>query len=108
MIDFKMLSLSMACILRHIITGNPKQIMLDGKAIKSTDPIKAIEKMMNIVTAYTDTGIAIGQKTVDSKSNEIPEVRELIEMLDIEGKVLTMDAMHCQKETVEKIISNYN
>ena len=106
MIDSKMLSLSIACILRHIITANPEQIMLDGKAIKSTDAMKAIEKMMNIVTAYTDTGIAIGQKTVDSKSNEIPAVKELIEMLDIEGKVLTMDAMHCQKETVEKIIDN--
>ena len=106
MIDSKMLSLSIACILRHIITATPEQIMLDGKAIRSTDAIKVIEKMMNIVTAYTDTGIAIGQKTVDSKSNEIPAVRELIEMLDIEGKVLTMDAMHCQKETVEKIIDN--
>ena len=104
MIDSKMLSLSIACILRHIITAKPEQIMLDGKAIRATDAIKSIEKMMNIVTAYTDTGIAIGQKTVDSKSNEIPAVRELIEMLDIEGKVLTMDAMHCQKETVEKII----
>ena len=93
-------------MLRHIITATPEQIMLNGKAIRSTDAIKAIEKMMNIVTAYTDTGIAIGQKTVDSKSNEIPAVRELIEMLDIEGKVLTMDAMHCQKETVEKIIDN--
>ena len=106
MIDSKMLSLSIACILRHIITAKPEQIMLDGKAIRATDVIKSIEKMMNIVTAYTDTGIAIGQKTVDSKSNEIPAVRELIEMLDIEGKVLTMDAMHCQKETVEKIIDN--
>ena len=104
MIDSKMLSLSIAFILRHIITAKPEQIMLDGKAIRATDAIKSIEKMMNIVTAYTDTGIAIGQKTVDSKSNEIPAVRELIEMLDIEGKVLTMDAMHCQKETVEKII----
>lgn len=106
MIDSKMLSLSMVCILRNIITKNHEQIMLDGKAIKSTDAIKAIEKMMNIVTAYTDTGISIGQKTVDSKSNEIPAVRELIEMLDIEGKVLTMDAMYCQKETIEKIIDN--
>lgn len=37
MIDSKIPSLSIACILRHIITGNPEQIMLDGKAIKSTD-----------------------------------------------------------------------
>lgn len=106
MVDSKMLGLSITCILRHIISSDHEQIMLDGKAIRSTDAIKAIEKMMNIVTAYTDTGVSIGQKTVDSKSNEIPAVRELIEMLDIEGKVLTMDAMHCQKETVEKIIDN--
>ena len=106
MIDSKMLGLSITCILRHIISSDHEQIMLDEKAIRSTDAIKAIEKMMNIVTAYTDTGVSIGQRTVDSKSNEIPAVRELIEMLDIEGKVLTMDAMHCQKETVEKIIDN--
>ena len=69
--------------------------MLDGKAIKSKDAIKNIEKMMNIVTAYTDTGISLGQVTVDSKSNEIPAVKELIDMLDIQGIVLTIDAMHC-------------
>ena len=80
--------------------------MIDGKAIKSTDAIKTIETMMNIVTAYTDTGIALGQITVDSKSNEIPAVRELIELLNIEGMVVTADAMHCQKETAEIIIKN--
>lgn len=69
--------------------------MLDGKAIKSKDAINNIEKMMNIVTAYTDTGISLGQVTVDSKSNEIPAVKELIDMLDIQGIVLTIDAMHC-------------
>ena len=62
--------------------------------------------MMTIVTAYTDTGISLGQVTVDDKSNEIPAVRELIDMLDIKDAVLTMDAMHCQKDTVEKIIDN--
>ena len=80
--------------------------MLDGKAIKSTEAIRTIETMMNIVTAYTDTGIALGQKIVDSKSNEIPAVKELIEMLNIEGMVITADAMHCQKETAEIIIKN--
>ena len=80
--------------------------MLDVKAIRATDKIKSIEKMMNIVTAYTDTGMSLGQVTVDNKSNEIPAVRELMDMLDIKGSVLTMDAMHCQKETVAKIIEN--
>lgn len=106
MISPKWLSLSIVCILNTLIKDKSKQIMLDGKAIKSTDAIKTIETMMNIVTAYTDTGISLGQITVDSKSNEIPAVRELIEMLNVEGMVVTADAMHCQKETAETIIKN--
>lgn len=102
----KWLSLSIVCILNTLIKEKAEQIMFDGKAIKSTDAIKAIETMMNIVTAYTNTGISLGQKTVDSKSNEIPAVRELIEMLNIEGLVVTADAMHCQKETAKVIIDN--
>ncbi len=105
-INPKWLSLSIVCILNTLIKSNPSQIMLDGKVIKSTDAIRTIETMMNIVTAYTDTGICLGQKTVSSKSNEIPAVRELIEMLNIEGLVVTADAMHCQKETAETIIKN--
>lgn len=106
MISPKWLSLSIVCILKSLIKEKHEQIMIDGKAIKSTDAIKTIESMMNIVTAYTDTGISLGQMTVGNKSNEIPAVRELIEMLDIEGKIITADAMHCQKETAEKIIEN--
>ena len=62
--------------------------------------------MMNIVTAYTDTGISLIQKTVDKKTNEIPAVKELIEMLDVKGSIITADAMHCQKETAETIVNN--
>ncbi len=102
----KWLSLSIVCILNTLIKNKPKQIMLDGKVIKSTDAIKTIKTMMNIVTAYTDTGISLGQITVDSKSNEIPAVRDLVEMLNIEGMVVTADAMHCQKETAEIIMKN--
>ena len=61
---------------------------------------------MNIVTAYTDTGISLIQKTVDKKTNEIPAVKELIEMLDVKGSIITADAMHCQKETAETIVNN--
>ena len=100
----KYLGLSIVCILNTLIKEKPEQIMFDGKVIKATDSIKSIEKMMNIVTAYTDTGIAIGQKTVDSKSNEIPAVQELIDMIDVKGLVITADAMHCQKKTAEKIV----
>lgn len=106
MINPKWLGLSIVCILKNIINKKHRQIMLDGKAIKATDAINTIEKMMNIVTAYTDTGISLAQITVDSKSNEIPAVRDLIEMLDVEGIIITADAQHCQKETAELIVKN--
>lgn len=106
LINPKMLSLSIVCILKNLIKNKETQIMLDGKAIKSTDAIKTIETMMNIVTAYTNTGISLGQIVVDSKSNEIPAVRELVELLDVEGTIITADAMHCQKETAEAIIKD--
>ena len=106
MIDPKWLSLSIVGIVQSLIKEKHTQIMLDGKAIKSTDAIKSIGKMMNIVTAYTNTGISLLQKTVDNKTNEIPAVKELIDMLDVKGMIITADAMHCQKETAEKIVNN--
>ena len=106
MIDPKWLELSIVGIVQSLIKEKHTQIMIDGKAIKSTDAIKSIEKMMNIVTAYTNTGISLLQKTVDNKTNEIPAVKELIDMLDVKGMIITVDAMHCQKETAEKIVNN--
>lgn len=106
MIDPKWLGLSIVGIVQSLIKEKHTQIMLDGKAIKATDAIKTIKKMMNIVTAYTDTGISLLQKTVEDKTNEIPAVKELIELLDVKGMIITADAMHCQKETAKVIVDN--
>ena len=106
MISPRWLGLCIEGILKAMTKNKHEQIMIDGKAIRSTDAIKSIDKMLTIVTAYTDTSISLGQITVDSKTNEIPAVRELIDMLDIKETVVTLDAMHCQKETVEKIVEN--
>ena len=69
--------------------------------------MKEHEKPMHIITALlVDNAVSLGQKVIESKSNEIPAVRDLIDELDIKGAVVTMDAIHCQKETAEKIIDN--
>lgn len=104
MVNPKWLGLAVVGILNTLIKEKANQIMIDGKAIKSTDAMKTIEKMMNIVTVYTNTGIALAQNTVETKINEILAMQDLIEMLNIEGLVVTADAMHCQKETAEKIV----
>lgn len=84
-----------------------KEISIDGKTICSTATMKDHERPMHIITALlVDNSLSLGQKTVESKSNEIPAVRELLYELDIKGAVVTLDAMHCQKETAEKVIAN--
>ena len=82
-----------------------KQIIIDGKAIKG-----ATEKCTNgnipyIVSAYlADIGISIGQVKVDDKSNEITAIPDLLEILDIDGCVITIDAIGTQTEIMDKII----
>ena len=58
-----------------------------------------------MVNAWANhVNFCLGQVSVDSKANEIPAVRELLDILSLEGAVVTADAMHCQKATAKKII----
>ena len=92
---------------KEIKTKTTKQICIDGKTICSTVDLKNYSNTIHIVTALlADTSISLGQKVIENKTNEIIAIRELIDMLDIKGAVITMDAMHCQKETVRKIREN--
>lgn len=94
-------------VLKLKIETEERQICIDGKTICSTATMKGHEKPMHIITALlADESISLGQIVVDSKSNEIPAVRELIEQINIKGAILTLDAMHCQKETAELIVKN--
>ena len=84
-----------------------REISIDGKTVCSTASMKEHERPMHIVTALlVDKNLSLGQKVIESKSNEIPAVRELLDELNIKGAIVTLDAMHCQKETAEKIVNN--
>jgi predicted transposase YbfD/YdcC len=85
------------------LTG--KTIAIDGKTICSTANMKNFASAMNIASAFVvENGITIGQLAADSKSNEIPIVRELIRLLDVEGATIVADALHCQHETAKEIL----
>ena len=85
--------------------GDIGTVAIDGKAIRS-----ATDKINNgnvpyIVSAFaTDLKISIGQVKVDDKTNEIKAVPKLLDLIDIKGCVVTMDAMGTQKEIVKKIV----
>lgn len=79
-------------------------IAFDGKTIRGASK-RATDKL-HLVSAYDcDSGLTLLHNCVDSKTNEIPAVRELLHMLDITGAMITLDAMHCQKETLNQLIS---
>jgi len=77
-------------------------ISIDGKAIKGTLENKQNEKQSftNLVSVFCSKRKMVynAGKIENSKESEIPKVKELIEMLDLEGVVFTMDALHCQKK----------
>ena len=63
------------------------------------------DKPLHIISAHiAELGLTIGQKAVEGKSNEIPAVRDLINLLDISGCVIVADALNCQKKTAKAII----
>lgn len=52
------------------------------------------------------SGLIIAQRDVAHKTNEIPEVRKLLEPLDLRGWAVTLDALHCQKETARFLVED--
>lgn len=48
--------------------------------------------------------MSIGQQKVDSKSNEITAIPKLLDLLDVKGCLVTIDAMGCQKKIAQKIL----
>lgn len=83
-----------------------KNISIDGKAIKSaTDKINN-SSIPYIVSAFIgEIGLSIGQVKVDDKSNEITAIPDLLDLLEIEGATITIDAIGTQEEIVNKIVN---
>ena len=83
-------------------TGN--QIIIDGKAIRAATEKCENGKIPYIVSAYlADIGISIGQVKVEEKSNEITAIPDLLDLLDIDGCIITIDAIGTQTEIMDKI-----
>ncbi len=79
---------------------------VDGKAVRSTSKEGQPHSASQILTAYmTENGVMLGQEPIHEKTNGIPVFRQMLEDLAIKGKVVTADAMRCQRETCAKIVS---
>lgn len=87
------------------VSADGKTVSFDGKTVRSTNNMSQYDNPLHIVSAYiSELGITFGQIAVESKSNEIPAVQELIKLLNISGAIVVADALNCQKKTAETII----
>ena len=88
----------------HEISGG-QIIAIDGKTLRRSFDAANGKSAIHMVSAWaTANHISLGQVIVDAKSNEITAIPKLLEMLEISGSIVTIDAMGCQTEIARKII----
>ena len=80
-----------------------KTVNIDGKTIRGSK--NAAHKAYHVVSAWvSDNQITLGEIVVDEKSNEITAIPKLLDLVDVEGATVTIDAMGTQTKIAEKII----
>jgi len=91
--------------LRSLHISLKKQgVAIDGKTLRGSFDAASGKSALHVVSAWASgLRLSLGEVAVDGKSNEITAVPKLLELLELAGAVVTMDAMHCQKETLAAI-----
>jgi predicted transposase YbfD/YdcC len=79
-------------------------VAVDGKTVRRSGSRRHDHGPLHVVSAWaSEQGLALGQRAVDGKSNEIVAIPELLETLHLEGCIVTLDAMGCQKDIAAQI-----
>ena len=86
-----------------VIKTGSEVVAIDGKTVRGAAS-KGSKFPLHIVTAFcTKNRLCIGQQAVAEKSNEITAIPALLELLTLDGSIVTLDAMGCQTDIAEKI-----
>ncbi len=79
-------------------------IAIDGKTMRGSGDKTHGQNPIHIVSAWTsENNMILGQVKTDAKSNEITAIPALLDLLDVTGSIVTIDAMGTQKEIAKKI-----
>ena len=81
-------------------------IAIDGQRLRRSFDKSHNRAAIHMVSAWAvENKIVLAQQKVDDKSNEIPAMQNLIDLLEIKGCIVTSDAMGCQQDIATKIIA---
>ncbi len=101
--EFEKCLLSWITALHDVTDG--QVIAIDGKTLRRSFDASSNKSAIHMVSAWaTQNHISLGQVVVDAKSNEITAIPKLLEILELSGSLVTIDAMGCQVEIARKII----
>ena len=89
----------------HQVT-NGQIVAIDGKTLRGSYTDKDKKSAIHMVSAWaTENHISLGQTVVEEKSNEITAIPKLLELIEVSGSLVTIDAMGCQTEIAKTIRS---
>jgi predicted transposase YbfD/YdcC len=81
-------------------------VAIDGKTLRRSHDKEASHGAIHMVSAWASANhLVLGQRKVDAKSNEITAIPELLRVLELNGCLVTIDAMGCQTAIAEVIIA---
>lgn len=88
------------------LTGAPADVIaIDGKTLRRSYQKKGAKAPIHMVSAFAARQrLVLGQIKVTEKSNEIVAIPQLLAMMAIEGAIVTIDAMGCQRDIAEQIV----
>jgi len=88
------------------LTGLPEGVIaIDGKTLRRSHQKKGAKAAIHMVSAFAARQrMVLGQVKVADKSNEIIAIPALLDMMAIEGAIVTIDAMGCQRDIAKKIV----
>jgi hypothetical protein len=92
------------CVLKKSSTSGTLQgVAIDGKTLRGSKKQGAMD--VHLLSAVSHgLGLTLGQQAVDDKTNEITAIQQLLHLLLLEGRVVTMDALLTQKEIATTIL----
>jgi predicted transposase YbfD/YdcC len=80
-------------------------VAIDGKCLRRSHDGQRGQQALTVVSAWaTENHLVLGQREVDSKSNEITVLSPLLKLLDVSGCIVSVDAIGCQKEVAAQVV----
>jgi hypothetical protein len=87
------------------LTAPDEAVAVDGKSLRRA--VREDGSRVHLLSAFLQgQGVTVAQREIPAKTNEIPELKPLLEPLELNGRVVTADALHTQRETARFLVED--